>query len=300
MRTDKLIRFDWAIKYLLRDKANFDILEGFLSAVLERKVSVLELLESEMNMADADDKFNRVDLLVKLDGQELVLIEVQVESELDFFHRIVFGTSKLITENMRSGKAYGTIKKAISISIAYFSLGRGEDYLYYGSTNFIGVNTGDTLAPSSNQQNAFGLTEVKKIFPEHYIIRVEKFSDEIKKAVDEWIYMLKNSEVKPEFESEHIQAASEKLKYMSLDKTLQQAYRDYMENETYHSSMLWSSHEEGRQEGLHEGLQKGLEKGKIEIIRKAFEGGVPIETVVLLTGMNIDAIKDVQEKLMQE
>jgi len=27
----KLIRFDWAMKNLLRDKANFDVLEGFLS-----------------------------------------------------------------------------------------------------------------------------------------------------------------------------------------------------------------------------------------------------------------------------
>jgi len=30
----KLIRFDWAMKTLLRDKANFDILEGFLGALL--------------------------------------------------------------------------------------------------------------------------------------------------------------------------------------------------------------------------------------------------------------------------
>ncbi len=27
----KLVRFDWAIKYILRNKANFDVLEAFLS-----------------------------------------------------------------------------------------------------------------------------------------------------------------------------------------------------------------------------------------------------------------------------
>ena len=28
MKKDKYIRFDWAVKRLLRDKANFDVLEG--------------------------------------------------------------------------------------------------------------------------------------------------------------------------------------------------------------------------------------------------------------------------------
>ena len=61
----ELVRFDWAVKYLLRDKSNFDILEGFLSAVLGEDVEVEELLESESNQEDEEDKQNRVDLLVK-------------------------------------------------------------------------------------------------------------------------------------------------------------------------------------------------------------------------------------------
>jgi len=289
MQNGKLIRFDWAIKYLLRDKANFDILEGFLSAVLKKQVRVIDLLESESNQEGDDDKFNRVDLLVKISYDELVLVEVQVESELDFFHRIVYGTSKLITENIGSGKTYGAIKKAISISITYFSLGRGEDYLYHGSTNFIGVNTGDTLALSPNQKKTFGWDEVSQIFPEHYVIRVEKFGDEVKNAVDEWIYMLKNSEVKPEFESKNIQVASEKLRYMALDEEDRQAYKDYMENETYHNSMVWSFREEGRQEGR--------QNEKIEVIRKAFQGDVPVETIAMLTDMEIDDIMQVKQQL---
>jgi len=60
----KLIRFDWAMKSLLRDKANFDILEGFLSAVLREEVSVIDILESESNVPDAQ-KLNRVDILPK-------------------------------------------------------------------------------------------------------------------------------------------------------------------------------------------------------------------------------------------
>ena len=311
MKNGKLIRFDWAIKYLLRDKANFDILEGFLSAVLKRKVSVLELLESESNQAYERDKFNRVDLLVRVSYDELILVEVQVESELDFFHRIVYGTSKLIVENIEAGEAYGTIKKAISISIAYFNLGRGTDYLYHGTTNFTGVNDGDTLGLSPNQLNSFGWDEVRQIFPEHYIIRVEKFGDEVKSAIDEWIYMLKNSEVKPEFESRNIQVASKKLELMALDEKGQQAYKNFMADERHHNSMVWSTHEEGRQEGLREGLREGREEGreegrgegredeKIEVIKNALQEGIPIETIAVITQLDVDDVRRIEQQLMQ-
>ena len=39
MNEDNLyIRFDWAIKHILRDKANFDILEGLISVLLGEEV----------------------------------------------------------------------------------------------------------------------------------------------------------------------------------------------------------------------------------------------------------------------
>ena len=41
---DKYVRFDWAIKRLLRQKANFDVLEGFLTVFLGEKVTILEIL----------------------------------------------------------------------------------------------------------------------------------------------------------------------------------------------------------------------------------------------------------------
>ncbi len=142
---EKLIRFDWAIKKLLRNKANFDILEGFLSAMLHDDVTVVNLLESESNQEHDTDKLNRVDLLVENAKHELILIEVQVKSEYDFFHRMVYGAAKLISEYLEQGQPYKNIKKVISISITYFNLGVGTDYLYYGSTNFIGMHTRDTL-----------------------------------------------------------------------------------------------------------------------------------------------------------
>ena len=65
MSKRKLISFDWAMKKLLRSKANFEILEGFLSELLGDEIKILEVLESESNRENHRDKSNRVDLKVK-------------------------------------------------------------------------------------------------------------------------------------------------------------------------------------------------------------------------------------------
>jgi len=62
MPNKKLIRFDWAMKYILRNKANFDVLEGFLSNLLKEEIKVEDIVESESNRDAENRKFNRVDL----------------------------------------------------------------------------------------------------------------------------------------------------------------------------------------------------------------------------------------------
>ena len=59
------IRFDWAMKRLLRNKANYAVLEGLLTTLLEDKVKICKLLESESNQEDEYDKYNRVDMLAE-------------------------------------------------------------------------------------------------------------------------------------------------------------------------------------------------------------------------------------------
>lgn len=43
------IRFDWAMKRLLRNKANFSVLEGLLTTLLGENITIRDLLESESN-----------------------------------------------------------------------------------------------------------------------------------------------------------------------------------------------------------------------------------------------------------
>ena len=95
---DRYIRFDWAVKRLLRQKANFDVLEGFLTVLLGEEVKIIELLESESNQQSVDDKFNRVDIKAKNSKGEIIIVEIQNTRELYYLERILYGVAKAITE----------------------------------------------------------------------------------------------------------------------------------------------------------------------------------------------------------
>ena len=97
---DRYIRFDWAIKRLLRDKANFAVLEGLLTVLFEDKTQIVEILESEGNQLAETDKFNRVDIKAKNSKGEIILVEVQNTREVYYLERILYGVAKTITEHI--------------------------------------------------------------------------------------------------------------------------------------------------------------------------------------------------------
>ena len=175
----KLVRFDWAIKHLLRDKGNFVVLEGFLSVLLNETVKIRQILSSQSNKETEEDKYNDVDILVENTKGELIIIEVQNAKEYDYFHRILYGTSKAIAEYIKEGKAYAEVKKVISITIAYFDLGQGEDYVYHGTNIFKGIHKKDTLTLSDKQKDLYDKQHVYQIYPEYWIIKAGIFNEEI-------------------------------------------------------------------------------------------------------------------------
>lgn len=237
----KLIRFDWAMKKLLRHKANFGILEGFLSELLLFDVTIESILESEGNKQDEYDKYNRVDILVKSQSNELMLVEVQNDSEVDYFHRMLYGVSKLVTEYIKEGEPYGTIKKIYSINIVYFGLGQGKDYVYQYKGEFIGLHNHDILRPTSLQIQNYNVEKVSDIFPKYYILKVNNFNKIAENTLDEWFYFLKNSEVKDDFKAKGLDKAKEKLQYESLTEEEKKMYDRFQENRRIENSVTYTA-----------------------------------------------------------
>jgi predicted transposase/invertase (TIGR01784 family) len=253
----KLIRFDWAMKKLLRNKANFDILEGFLSELLNLEITIENVLESEGNKQDEYDKYNQVDILVKSQTQELMLIEVQNDSEVDYFQRMIYGVSKLVTKYIKEGEPYGTIKKIYLINIVYFGLGQGKDYVYEYRGEFIGLHERDVLLPTSLQKQDYRAEKVSDIFPKYFILKLNNFDDNAKNTLDEWIYFLKNNEVKDEFRAKGLDKAREKLQYEGLSEEEKKMYDRFQENRRIEHSVSYTAKQEKTLENARNGIAKG-------------------------------------------
>jgi predicted transposase/invertase (TIGR01784 family) len=297
----KLIRFDWAMKNILRDKANFDILEGFLCALLrDDEVKVLQLLESESNQEEESSKFNRVDILVEDHEKRKIIIEIQNTRENDYLERLLFGTSKIIVDNHQLGASFKEITKVISISILYFNLGRGDDYIYKANTIFEGVHTHkplivkekiETIAPFESK---YASLKEKNIFPEYYLIRVDKFEDVIASNIDEWIYMMKNNEIKPSFKSKGMDKAQQKLMELNMEKEERRRYEKYLINlaadqdvmETAKKEGTIQGREEGRKEGRKEGREEGRKEEKINLAKGMKLENIPVAIITKITGLS--------------
>ena len=271
----KLITFDWAMKRLLRSKANFEILEGFLSELLGEDILILEILESESNKESKTDKFNRVDLKVKDSKGEIVIIEVQYERELDYLQRMLYGTSRVITEHQQESEAYSKLVKVISVNILYFDLGHGSDYIYHGTTTFIGIHDHDKLQLDIRQQKQYGKIQINHIYPEYYLIRLNNFNSVAKTSLDEWIYFLKNEEIKEEFKAKGIQKAKKSFSILSMSETEQLAYVRYQDDLRYQASLVESNYglglREGREAGIVEGRVEGRVEGESKLLKRQLE-----------------------------
>jgi predicted transposase/invertase (TIGR01784 family) len=274
----KLVRFDWAMKRMLRHKANFDILEGFLSELLGEEVTIKQILDSESNKETDDDKHNRVDILVENSKDELVIIEVQNSKEYDYFHRMLYGTSKAISEHIKEGQAYAEVKKIISITIAYFDLGQGKDYVYHGTTVFKGVHKNDILTLSGKQVELYKKDNIHEVYPEYWVIKVSQFHNRVKDKLDEWIYFFKNAEIKNSFSAKGLKEAGEKLDEMKLNEKDAKEYKRYLKGlrdiaSDQHTKMA------DAQDLINKGKEEGKEEERIVAILGLHENGVPVSII---------------------
>lgn len=283
---DKYIRFDWAIKRLLRNKANFGVLEGLLTVLLNEPIHIVEILESEGNQQRENEKFNRVDIKAKNSQDKIIIVEVQNTREIYYLERILFGVAKAITEHIELGNLYSEVKKIYSISILYFDLGKGNDYLYHGQNTFVGVHTGDFLEVTTKEKDAIVHKLPSEIFPEYFLIRVNEFNKVAVTPLEEWIEYFKSGVIRPDTKAPGLEEARRKLVYYNMDKAEQLAYDEHVNALMIQNDVLSTAAMEGREEGRQEGRQEE----KIENARTMKSLNISADIIHQVTGLPLEEI----------
>jgi len=262
-----LVSFDWAMKSILKQPQHFDVLEGFLAALLgDKNIKILEILESESSQRDEDDKFNRVDLKAKDGAGKVIIIELQYNSETDYLSRIYYGTSKVVSEYMRLSRAYGEIPKVISISIIYFDFMR-DCYVAKSEMRFKNLIDGDYLNIAKTD-----------VFAEYYFIQPKWFDDNIKNDLDEWVYMLKHSAIAEGSKAKNIERASEALDFAKMSPQEQSDY-DYYWNISRRSALNT--------------IDAAKKEERIVMAKEMLADGEPIVKIIKYTKLTENEIKDI-------
>lgn len=283
----KLICFGWALNNILNKKKHFEILEGFLSELLKEDIHILNVLDSDDN-GEIRRFFNHLNLCVKNGQGDTILIRVHCDTQYDYLHKIFRAASGRRIGHPIDEISCPEIKKAVSVNISmYFDPGEGSDYVYRGTTALVGSHDRDLLHLPENELLLYLTKEAHSFPPECYLLRTESFDDIIKDPLDEWIYFLKNGEVRDDFSAKGIQKARQELDITKLSNEEHRAYARYQDDLHYQASMVESTYTAGMLKGKEE-----ARKEKKAIAASLLQSGLlDLDKIAAMTGLTLEEVE---------
>jgi predicted transposase/invertase (TIGR01784 family) len=258
----------------------------------------MEILESEGGKEYSDDKVNRIDIKAKIDSSEIAIFEIQYADMMDFFGKMLFNVSKAIVEQIREGGKYN-VKKIYVISIAYFDLGATREYLFNAKMNgFKGVNFGELIPFAQIDEFAHPKGISKDIHPEYFLILPKKFDEKIRSQFDQWIYTLKRSAIRSDFDAPGIKEAGKRLDMLKMTDAERKSYLRHLENVRDVNCVMDTSFAKGVVEGKVEGELIGEARGEVrgeakakrELAKKMKAEGMSDDVIYKITGLSEDLV----------
>ena len=294
MSNDKpLVSFDYAIKYLLKDKGDYGIVEGFISALLKTKgykdVKIVALLESESNKEDSKSKRSLADLIVEDEDHHKYIIEIERNVKDSFIHKACFNTSRLIVDNLAQREDYTQIIKIFHISLLYFPIGNGNGAIYHGKTIIHEIETNEKLSVHIKNQETGEVFDATDILPEYFYISVPLFNDRLEKEIDDWLHVMKYDEVPKNYHSPYMVQVAEKLSILKMTP-------EERANYSYYQKKLYNDRDElqaAEARGEAIGEARGIEKTAINMLKQNLD----FKLISSITGFSIDELLKLKNRL---
>jgi len=114
------VNSDFVFRLIFGDQRNVDILAEFLKCVLDipnDEYDRLTIIDPHIKKEFEEDKYGILDVKLHTKSGSIVHIEIQLRVRSDLTSRTIYSQSKLVTEQMSSGKDWNIIKRVITIII---------------------------------------------------------------------------------------------------------------------------------------------------------------------------------------
>ena len=291
-------KLDVVFQALFGEVGNESITKGFLETILERKIDSIDLSKNPILRREfKDEKLGVLDIIAKLDKNEICNIELQIVDKKNIIERILYYWSRLYSRQIKSGEDYKILQKAIVILITDFKIENLEELDYHSRWKIMEDKQGKKIILT--QKLEIDIIELPKI------IGKEKEQDNLL----DWLYFLENPKservTEKMKENENLKEAVKKLDNLSEDEKMQRIadlrQKAIMDEKAIYEKGLEVGIEKGMKEGIQRGIEKGIEKGimegsqkeKIEIAKKMLELKIDKETIAEATGLTEQEIEKI-------
>lgn len=287
-----LISFDYAIKYLLKDKGDYEIVEGFISALLTsegyKPVKIKALLDGERNKESRYLKRSIADVIVEDEQGNNYIVEIDRAYTDLFLNKAVFNTSRLIVDNLGANQDYLQIKKVFHINLLYFPFENTKAPLHHGKVIFHEI---DHTHPVDVHLIDRGMHtfDTHNIFPEYFIVSIPLFDDVIKEEIDEWLYLMKHSEVKEDFKSPYMQKVAQRLSILKMTNQEREIYDTYVMDSMKGRDYIISAEARGE--------AKGVEKTALNMLKQKIDDKLIASVTGFSLGFSLEEIAKLKNKL---
>ena len=286
-----LVSFDFAIKYLLKNKGEFQIVEGFISALIGAfgysPVKIKAVLDAESNKEEGKLKQSIADVVVADEQDNKYIVEIDRSYTSSFLYKACFNTSRLVVDSISTKENFSTIKKIFHINLLYFIPKNMETPLYHGKTlfkNLVGSGPLDIHISDLGGE----IFDAHHVLPEYFVISIPSFNDVIKQEIDEWLYVMKYSKVPEDFHSPYMSQVAERLSVLKLSSEERSFYDEEKLADLKARDYLTSAEAKGREEGM--------QAKEIEIAKNMLSKGYTHEEVQDLTGLSMSQIAQLAQE----
>jgi predicted transposase YdaD len=123
------------------------------------------------------------------------------------------------------------------------------------------------------------------------------FDDVINSEIDEWLYVMKHSEIRQGFKSPYMKKVAERLSVIKMSSEERNEYI-YYQKQSVHSQDILSAAEakgeaRGKLEGKAEGRAEAIEKTAINMLKEKIDD----KLISSVTGYSLEDISKLKNKL---
>ena len=275
-------KLDVVFQALFGEVGNESITKGFLETILERKIDSIDLSRNPILRREfKDEKLGVLDIIAKLDKNEICNIELQIVDKKNIIERILYYWSRLYSRQIKSGEDYKILQKAIVILITDFKIENLEELDYHSRWKIMEDKQGKKIILT--QKLEIDIIELPKI------IGKEKEQDNLL----DWLYFLENPKservTEKMKENENLKEAVKKLDNLSEDEKMQRI-ADLRQKAIMDEKAIY---EKGLEVGIEKGIMEGSQKEKIEIAKKMLKLKIDKETIAEATGLTEQEIEKI-------